>query len=77
MLFLLSCLANMTKVFQYAQVNFNCQADTPLCDHPSKALVQLVGRRAAHLNFFSAPQRSAGRRTNFPSFLTNLSSLRP
>lgn len=60
MLFLLSPLANMTKEFQYAQVNFNCQADNPLCNHPSKVLLQLIDRRAAHMKIFSALQRSAG-----------------
>lgn len=77
-LFLLSPLVNVTKELQYAQVNLNCQADNLLCNHPSKVTLQLVDwRKAAHLKPVSALQRSAGWRTDFPSFLTNLSSLRP
>lgn len=74
----LSPLVNVTKELQYAQVNLNCQADNLLCNHPSKVILQLVDwRKAAHLKPVSALQRSAGWRTDFPSFLTNLSSLRP
>lgn len=53
MLFLLSPLINITKEFQYAQVNCNCQADNPLCYHPSKVLLQSVDRRkTAYLKLF-------------------------
>lgn len=69
MLFLLSCLVNMTKEFQYAQVNFNCQADMPLCDHSSKVLLQLVERkRPAHLIFFFCTPKVSWLKNRFPFF---------